>query len=207
MPPLRIGLDFDNTIISYDDVFCSMAKRRGLIDPAFVGRKQAVRDAIRLLPDGEIAWQRLQGQVYGKGIADATMVAGFNAFLRRCRSEGCEVMIISHKTEYGHQDPDRINLREAARDWIAAKGLIGGEYGVAAANVFFESTRAEKLARIAALSCTHFVDDLEEVLNDPAFPPAVNRILLADGPEAKTAACYTVCATWREIEERIFDRA
>ena len=35
-----------------------------------------MRDAIRLLPDGELAWQRLQGQVYGKGIGGATMVAG-----------------------------------------------------------------------------------------------------------------------------------
>lgn len=206
MPPLRIGLDFDNTIISYDDVFSAMAKRWGLIDPAFVGRKQAVRDAIRLLPDGELTWQRLQGQVYGKGIVDATLVAGFDGFLRRCQNEGCKVMIISHKTEYGHQDPDRINLRQAARDWMAARKLIG-ESGIPAANVFFESTRTEKLARIAALSCTHFVDDLEEVLNDPAFPSAVNRILLADGPEPESTAAYAVCATWPQIEERIFDRA
>lgn len=206
MAPLRIGLDFDNTIISYDDVFCKMAKQWGLINAAFVGRKQAVRDAIRLLPDGELTWQRLQGQVYGKSLADAAMVGGVDTFLRRCRAEGCEVMIVSHKTEYGHFDPDRVNLREAARNWILAKGLIGGEYGISAANVFFESTRAEKLARIAALSCTHFVDDLEEVLGDPAFPPAVSRILLADGAKPQAAVPYAVCATWREIEEQIFDR-
>ena len=109
-----IGIDFDNTIVTYDEVFCAMAKRCGLIDPAFVGSKQAVRDAIRLLPDGELAWQRLQGQVYSKGLADANMVRGFEAFLRRCRAEGCAVMIVSHKTEFGHYDPDRINLREAA---------------------------------------------------------------------------------------------
>ena len=28
---LRIGIDFDNTIINYDDVFCAAAKRGGLI--------------------------------------------------------------------------------------------------------------------------------------------------------------------------------
>jgi hypothetical protein len=206
MAPLRIGLDFDNTIISYDDVFCKMAKQWGLIDPAFSGRKQAVRDAIRLLPDGELTWQRLQGQVYGKSLADAAVVAGVDAFLRRCRAESCEVMIVSHKTEYGHFDPDRVNLREAARDWIIAKGLVGGEYGIPAANVFFEGTRAEKIARIATLSCTHFVDDLEEVLSDPDFPPAVNRILLADGPMPQGTLPYAVCATWHDIEEQIFDR-
>ena len=83
---LHIGIDFDNTIIGYDEVFCAEAKRNGLIDKAFVGPKQAVRDAIRLLPDGERAWQRLQGQVYGKGITCAVVMPGLEAFLERCKT-------------------------------------------------------------------------------------------------------------------------
>ena len=122
---LRIGIDFDNTIIAYDDVFRAAAAAGGLIAPGFSGNKQAVRDAIRLLPDGELAWQRLQGQVYGKGIGGATMVPGVATFLRRCRAEGCAVAVVSHKTEYGHFDPDRVNLRQAALDWMAGQGLIG----------------------------------------------------------------------------------
>ena len=120
---LRIGIDFDNTIITYDDVFCATAKRCGLINADFIGRKQAVRDAIRLLPDGELAWQRLQGQVYGKGIAEAKMIAGVEAFLRRCHAKGCAVVVVSHKTEFGHFDPERVNLRQAALDWMSAHGL------------------------------------------------------------------------------------
>jgi hypothetical protein len=204
-PALRIGIDFDNTIISYDEVFCAAAKRCGLIDPGFVGTKQAVRDAIRLLPEGELAWQRLQGEVYGKGIAEARMVAGVDGFLRRCRAAGSAVMIVSHKTEYGHYDPDRVNLRQAARDWIAGQGLLTGDHGITTASVYFEGTRAEKLARIAALSCTHFIDDLEEVLVDPAFPPDVTRILLTHGKAPQTIVPYTVCASWRDVEERIFE--
>ena len=73
---LRIGIDFDNTIITYDDVFRAAATASGLIAPGFSGNKQAVRDAIRLLPDGELAWQHLQGRVYGKGIGGAAMVRG-----------------------------------------------------------------------------------------------------------------------------------
>jgi hypothetical protein len=203
---LRIGIDFDNTIIAYDDVFCTAAKAAGLIDPAFSGGKQAVRDAIRLLPDGELAWQRLQGQVYGKGIAGAKMVAGVEAFLRHCRAEGCTVAIVSHKTEYGHFDPDRINLRSAALDWMAGRGLFDGDRGIARANVYFESTRAEKLARIAALALTHFIDDLPEVLADPGFPPQVERILYA-GRAQSAAAPFVCCPTWRDIEWRIFGGA
>ena len=115
--PMRIGIDFDNTIITYDDVFRATALRRGLIKEDFAGRsKQAIRDHIRLLPDGEIAWQRLQGQVYGKGVAEAAMFVGAGQFLDRCRRQGLPVVIVSHKTEYGHYDPDRINLRRAALD-------------------------------------------------------------------------------------------
>jgi hypothetical protein len=203
---LRIGIDFDNTIISYDDVFCTAAKRCGLIRPEFSGSKQAVRDAIRLLPDGELAWQRLQGHAYGKGIGGAAMVAGVTTFLRRCRAEDCTVVVVSHKTEYGHFDPDRVNLRKAALDWMAGQGLLGGDHGIALADIYFESTRAEKLARIAALALTHFIDDLEEVLSDAAFPPDVERILFADGAQPASPS-YISCSTWRDIERQVFGGA
>jgi hypothetical protein len=203
---LRIGIDFDNTIVSYDQVFCTTAKSCGLIDPGFFGRKQAVRDAIRLLPDGEISWQRLQGHVYGKGIAEAKMIAGVEGFLLRCRAERSFVAIVSHKTEYGHYDVDRVNLREAALGWMAARGLFRDDCAGPVADVFFEDTRAEKLRRITALSLTHFIDDLEEVLTDPAFPPHTKRILFAHEGEA-AGVPYPVCRSWREIEEQVFDRA
>jgi hypothetical protein len=200
---LRIGIDFDNTIITYDEVFCGLAKRWGLIDQTFSGRKQALRDTIRFLPEGEFAWQRLQGQVYGKGIAEAKMVAGFEAFLRRCRAEKCSVVIVSHKTDYGHYDLDRVNLRKAALDWMAAMGLFDHPHAIPLKNVYFESTREEKLSRIAALSLTYFIDDLEEVLTDPGFPPNVRRILFAE-TERSPAALYTVCPTWRDVEQQVF---
>jgi hypothetical protein len=200
---LRIGIDFDNTIISYDDVFRSVAKQRGLIDPDFSGSKQAVRDAIRLLPDGELAWQRLQGQVYGNGIAGAKMIDGVQTFLRRCRTEGCAIAVVSHKTEFGHFDPNGVNLRTAALDWMASQGLLDRDHGIALSDVHFESTRAEKLRRIAALSLTHFIDDLEEVLSDSDFPPQVERILFADASQA-AAVSYIRCSTWRDIERKVF---
>ena len=203
---LRIGIDFDNTIISYDEVFRQMAKDRGLIGPDFTGHKQALRDTIRLLPDGEIAWQCLQGQVYGKGIASARIITGFESFLRRCRREGCSVSVVSHKTVYGHYDPDRVNLRTAALDWMVAEGLTSGEHAIALSDIYFESTRAEKLSRIAKLSLTHFIDDLEEVLSDPDFPPGVTPVLFAADGTSSGVSCL-VCTSWKQIEEQIFGRA
>ena len=96
--------------------------------------------------------------------------------------------------------------RKAALDWMAGQGLFGSDRCIALADVYFESTRAEKLARIAALSLTHFIDDLEEVLSDPDFPPNVERILFADGAQPASAS-YTSCSTWRDIEQRVFGGA
>jgi hypothetical protein len=74
------------------------------------------------------------------------------------------------------------------------------------ADVYFESTRAEKLARIAELALTHFIDDLEEVLTDPDFPPDVERILFADGAQPVSPS-YISCSTWRDIERQVFGGA
>ena len=202
----RIGIDFDNTIISYQQAFLAAARSIGLLPESFVGTKQIVRDYIRHLPDGEREWMRLQGAVYGKGISDATLIEGVADFLMRCRSAGASVFIVSHKTEYGHFDASGVNLRQAALGWMERQGFFREEgHGLATVDVFFESTRVEKLARIAALDCTHFIDDLEEVLDDPGFPQGVERILFADGISPTKSLPYPVCMNWQQIAELVFD--
>jgi hypothetical protein len=204
---LRLGLDFDNTLIAYDHVFRAQARDRKLLSAGFRGSKQAVRDAVRLLPDGEITWQRLQGYVYGQGIGEAALFAGVDRFLRRCRQAGHAVFIVSHKTEYANYDPARVNLRVAALGFMEARGFFDPRrYAIARENVFFEGTRADKLARIAALGCTHFVDDLVEVLTDPGFPPGVERVLFGSADVAHTAG-LRVCASWREITAALVTEA
>jgi hypothetical protein len=200
---LRIGIDFDNTLIGYDEVFLAAARERGLLPPGFAGNKQAVRDAIRLLPDGELVWQRLQGHVYGRGIEAAVMLDGAAAFLRRCRQAEHAVFIVSHKTERGHHDPDGVDLRKAALAWMETHGFFAADgCAIRRQNVFFEATRGDKLRRIAALGCTHFIDDLPEVLTDPAFPPGVSRVLFGT---SRIASDMAICASWGEIAEAVFN--
>jgi len=200
---MRVGIDFDNTIVSYDEVFRSVARDWGLIDGGVAARKQSVRDHIRLLPDGELKWQRLQGYVYGKGIAGARMFDGVDSFLNRCRSEGCAVLIVSHKSKFGHHDPDSVDLRKAALGWMHAHGFFDDAgYDIPVENVHFEESRAEKLGRIGALDCTCFIDDLEEVLGDPAFPADVAPILFS--AQATSADRFTAFPIWKDIEEHLF---
>ena len=199
---MRIGIDFDNTLIDYDAVFVAAARERGLIGDDFAGSKREVRDRIRLLPDGEIAWQRLQGHVYGAGIAAATMFAGVDGFLRDCRDRGIEVFVVSHKTRFGHYDSTGINLRAAAVGWMARHRFFAPDgYGIPVHRVFFESTRAAKLRCIEAIGCSHFIDDLEEVFADPGFPTATRPILFAAAGRLPRG---TVCASWRQIAAAVF---
>jgi hypothetical protein len=177
---LRIGLDLDNTLIDYDRLFGEIAAGRGLIPRDFVGTKRDVRDHVRRLPgrDGEVEWQRLQAAVYGPEILGASAAEGALEFLRLAHTSGAELSIVSHKTALATMGAQRVNLRDAARGWLRASGMLGPD-AVPEENLYFEDTRADKIARIAALRCTHFIDDLEEVFDDPTFPSNVERLLFA----------------------------
>lgn len=198
---MRIGIDFDNTLIDYDRVFLAAARERGLVGVDFHGSKREVRDEIRLLPDGELAWQRLQGHVYGAGIGGAVLFEGAGEFLRACRARGLDLFVVSHKTRYGHLDPTRVDLRQAALGWMKGQGFFAADgFGLDPRYVFFEETRAAKLARIAALACTHFIDDLEEVFADPDFPQGVRGILFASTAIARPEI---VCPEWRDVARAV----
>ena len=203
---MRIGLDFDNTIIRYDEVFLAAARERGLIPDGFVGAKQAIRDAIRLTPDGEIAWQRLQGFVYGAGVGAAEAFPGLDRFLAETKRRGDTVLIVSHKTEFGHYDPDRVDLRAASRRWMETTGFFAVDgFAIAPGNVFFEPTREEKLRRIRAVECDVFVDDLIEVLEDADFPPGVDKILFGSNPSVEVPSGIRVCKDWDAVARAVFD--
>lgn len=211
---MRIGIDFDNTIAGYDRLFATLAVEAGLMAEAPIGGKPAVRDALRRQgPDGEVAWQRLQALAYGPRMAGAGMIDGVARFLQAGRRHGATMFIVSHKTRYARRDEEHhADMRQAALDWMDRHGFFADDgFAFARGHVFFEDTRDAKLARIQALACTHFVDDLEELLRDPAFPPGVERCLLApeaagDTPPAADRP-FHVSRSWHALCDRLFPPA
>ncbi|MEZ6186584.1 MAG: hypothetical protein R3F62_16435 [Planctomycetota bacterium] len=180
--PVRIGLDFDNTIAIYDRVFHRHAQELGM--PADVpATKHAVRAWFWSQPDGNTPWTELQGLVYGTKLLEAELGPGLEAFLRACQERGVAVSVISHKTQFPALGPKH-DLRQAAREFLAARGIVG-ELGVDPARVFFNDTRAEKVARVASEGCAAFVDDLPGVFTEPGFPTAAQRLLLDRGGEVE----------------------
>ncbi len=195
---MRIGIDLDNTIINYDNAFLAAAKIRGLIAADFTGGKQALRDHIRTLQGGETQWQKLQGYVYGKGIDAATLFDGVEQFVSRAQSQGCELFIVSHKTLYGHFDDDKINLREAALGFLASKQLP-----IPHQNMYFETTRSEKVSKLATLSLNWFIDDLVEVYEETHFPTDCKRVLFHAATSPAPQGSWMACNSWEAIERTI----
>ena len=194
-----IGVDFDNTLISYDSVFHGLALEAGLIGPGDPAGKQAARAAARRSPGGDLAWQALQGQAYGPRIHEAEPAPGAKAFLAGCLAAGLRVLVISHKTLYATVDPSRTPMRQAALDWLAAQGFPPLE-------VRFGATRQEKLAHIRDAGCTHFIDDLAETFLEPGFPAQVQGILYAPGTDpAPDLPGVLIARSWAEISRRILD--
>ena len=195
---MRIGIDFDNTLVSYDALFHRVALDQQVIPADLARTKVAVRDYLRSV-GREPVWTEMQGTVYGARLDEAQAYPGALEFLRWAAAQGIELCVVSHKTRHPFIGP-RHDLHEAARRWVARH--LGGM--VDPASVFFELTKEEKLARIAAAGCQYYVDDLPEILLAPGFPARVRRLLF--DPEAHHAAEPALVRMRRWDEIRAFFR-
>lgn len=170
--------------------------------------KSALRDNLRSEVDGEQLWQRIQGLVYGRYINYARVHPGVHEFIRRARVAGHEVFIVSHKTQFGHQDEKRTPLRDAALSWLTERGIVGGgPQQIPQSRVLFADSRDAKVDIIDELSLDVFVDDLPEVLFHPHFPSRTRRLLfttpnptstVSNGDSMQTVD-ITALSSWGEI--------
>lgn len=198
---MRIGLDFDNTIVSYDHLFHKVAVEAGYVPPVTPQTKLAVRDHLRAT-QREAIWTELQGYVYGARMMEAAAYTGVLDFLRAARRSDLAVSIVSHKTRHpfiGHP----YDLHEAARQWIARYLFDNEGPLIPGDSIHFELTKEDKLKRIAACNFAFFVDDLPEILAAPSFPAATVPILF-DPAGVETAPPRAVrMANWASIQSYI----
>jgi hypothetical protein len=112
------------------------------------------------------------------------------------------VYIVSHKTKFAAQDTDKIDLRRAALDWMTQKDFFKLKgLGFSADQVFFESTRQDKVGRVKQLGCTHFIDDLEETFLEESFPRGVNRMLYSPHAKNSLVPDAKIFRTWAAIQQ------
>jgi hypothetical protein len=200
---MLIGIDLDNTIIQYDTLFHTLAFEEGLIGPDHPAQKEAIRDSIRLLPGGNARWTRLQALAYGPRLSGAFLFPGVTDFFQECRTAGLSWRIVSHKTQTALLDGTDVQLRQAAMEYLDGKGFFS-TLGLSREEVFFEATRPLKVARIHALGCTHFIDDLPEVFAEPGFPEGTQQILFRPHPLTSPIEGACTFQSWEEVRRLFF---
>ena len=198
MSAFILGLDFDNTIVSYEGVFHRAALDKGLISADVGHSKDDVRGFLRA-SGREDEWTALQGEVYGARMDLASLYEGVADTIQELSGHGIDFRVISHKTLHPFLGP-QYDLHEAARRFLAQQKLDSGNGPLfAPSKVFFELTIEEKLARIEAEGCTHFLDDLPEVLNHPRFPDGVTPLLFDPLGIHKAQRQIARVGSWRNL--------
>ena len=201
-----VGIDFDNTVVDYGRLFKETAVAMGLSLNGGPESKEEVRDLVRNLPDGELNWQRLQASIYGPEIQKAIPSPGVKTVLTGCKQRGLEVYIVSHKTQFAAQDNGGVDIREAAISWLVDNNFLKeSETGIDQSRVYFEDSRHEKVLRIRALGCTHFIDDLAETFLEPSFPDGVTKILYSPRSNQQPNPGILVADGWDSAARLVFD--
>ena len=126
----------------------------------------------------------------------ATPFADVADFFRLCQTNRITACIISHKTRFPYLGPEH-DLHQAAKQWLKKQQFPWTP------PAHFELTLAEKLSRIAQEECSHFIDDLPELLLEPAFPTNVIKILF-DPNQQHPDGPYRRVKSWKELIKLFF---
>jgi hypothetical protein len=201
-PSIKIGLDLDNTIVDYNNLFNFVARKQGLIPNNFIGGKVTIRDFLRSCPEGETNWRYLQGQVYGPHMGAAVAMSGALDFVKCAVKEDYHLYIVSHKTRSGHYDDTGTDLHKTALDWLNNNGFVGSPpTPISESDVYFCPTQYDKIKTIAKLKLDYFVDDLEEILSHKEFPQNTLGILFGDNSNSQHV-CFN---QWCDIKKHVLD--
>ena len=195
---MRIGLDFDNTIVSYDELFYKVAIEKSLIPANLSHSKLAVRNYLHKTGNDN-AWTEMQGYVYGTRMCSAVAYPGVIEFLKFARNKGIVLTIMSHKTKHPFLGP-KYDLHAAAKEWVGSYLMEGAKPLIEPDQVFFEVTKKEKVARIAEWKCDFFIDDLPEILLMPKFPQNTERILFDPENNYAQEGVKAKFESWQEIK-------
>ena len=200
---MRIGLDFDNTIVCYDEAIARLSEEMLDLPKELPRTKVSLRDFLHAA-GREQEWTAFQGKLYGPGMIYAKPFEGVDDTLVKLVAREHEICIISHRSKVPYAGPE-YDLHKAAYEWISRnllqREILGSHIKEIDINTIahFEETRARKIEMIRVLNCDIFVDDLIEVLLDREFPPETKRILFRpDGPVPDLLEASAI-RNWKEL--------
>jgi hypothetical protein len=196
---MKVGVDFDNTIVSYEKVFHQVGLEKSLIDSNVDISKISVRNHLISSGKNDI-WTELQGYVYGKRMLDAEVFPGFINFLNFANKNKIQVLIVSHKTIYPYIGK-KYNLHDSAREFISKYLTNQNKNLISKKNIFFELTQKDKAMRVHQESCDYFVDDLPEIFALKEFPSLTKKILFDPNNKHNNFENGVVINNWKAIQD------
>lgn len=199
-----IGIDFDNTIVCYEKIFQDLAVQNNWIKGDKKLTKNEIKNTILNHKNGVMKWKTMQSLVYSDLISKAIPMRGVFEFFKKCNINNVEFYIVSHKTEHAEITTSGNNLRFMAMNWLI-NNFSQHQLNLPINKVYFENTREDKIKTIKSLNCTHFVDDLEEVLCHSQFPKNVKKILLSGCNNNLDNQEIVMKKNWNEIEKYVFN--
>ena len=198
-----LGIDFDNTLVRYDRLFHQLALEKGLIEESLPANKTAIRDHLRRRGLDE-QFTLLQGEVYGLRILEAEPAEGMLKALGELQQLGIPMVLVSHKTKTPYKGP-AYDLHESAISWLKKHNFfnpIGLNWSLN--NISFENTKEMKARKIHQLNCTHYVDDLPEILE--MISSKIKKILYdPEGMHINEIENQRV-ESWLEIQDIVTDK-
>lgn len=191
---MRIGVDFDNTIVNYDGVFYAAGRKLGWLPDTIATSKQAVKSFL-IEHQNEHKWTELQGVVYGKEIMQAKLYEDVKWVLSEFKKRQYQLFLVSHKTKFPIIG-EKYDFHNAANHFLQHHELLS----------LFESvqyceTKQRKISAIAELDLHWFIDDLSSVLLHSDFPEGTERLLFS--PNMKVEFDYAQAANWQDVKRYI----
>jgi len=164
---MRIGLDFDNTIVCYDEAIIRLAEKIFDLPKELALTKTGLRDYLRR-QGREPDWTSFQGELYGPGMKFAQPYNGCIEAINKLLRDGHTFFIISHRSKhpYGGQNYD---MHAHARNWINTvlySRIRTWVLEESHENTFFMETKQDKLQKIKELRIDYFLDDLPEMVDE-----------------------------------------
>jgi hypothetical protein len=164
---MRIGLDLDHTIISYNDSYKYILETLKIETECLT--KAEIKKFFEKPNRSGVSWLDFQQCLYTLGLKKALPQPGVLDILSKARHLEHELFIVSHKTNTHFPLNDKLlNLREEAMRWL----LITRIYPelVNKEDIYFVNDGTEKLTKIKDLSLDVFIDDLPEIIFSRDFP-------------------------------------
>ncbi len=196
---IKIGIDFDNTIVNYEDLFHQESIRRKLFKKSQKKKNSKNNLKNKLISNNrEEEWTSIQGIVYGKKMLKAKPYTGSVKFINKySNKKNFKIFIVSHKTLYPIIG-EKINLHKISKNWIIKKKIFKNKkISWINKHVFFLQTKKEKIKKIIDLKCDYFIDDLNEILKK--LPKRIKTIHFDPCKKSKR----TSLNSWNDLIKKI----